>query len=129
MSGSKPATVAVPVAEEELVVDKKNVETGRLRISLTTETVEDVVRETLHGRRAVVDRVPVGREVQEPPRVREEDGVVVIPVVEEILVVEKRLLLKEELRVRYLESEETIEVPVERRVQTATVERTSRDEG
>jgi stress response protein YsnF len=129
MSGSKPATMAVPVVEEALVVRKQDVETGRLRVSLSTETVEDVVRETLRGRRAVVDRVPVGREVHEPPQVREEDGVLVIPVVEEILVVEKRLLLKEELRVRYLETEEMMEVPVERRVQTATVERTSQEEG
>lgn len=100
-----------------------------MRVSLSTETVEDVVRETLRGRRAVVERIPVGREVHEPPQVREEDGVLVVPVVEEILVVEKRLLLKEEVRVRYLETEEVMEVPIARRIQTATVERTSQEEG
>jgi stress response protein YsnF len=54
---------------------------------------------------------------------RNAHGVLVIPVVEEILVVEKRLVLKEEIRLRFVDTEDIVEQAVERRVQHATVER------
>ena len=93
MSGDDPETVAVPVAEEAFTVAKRYVETGRVRISLATETVQEVLRETLHGQRVEVERIPIGREVDHALESREENGVLIIPVVEEILVVEKRLVL------------------------------------
>jgi stress response protein YsnF len=54
---------------------------------------------------------------------RNAHGVLVIPMVEEILVVEKRLVLKEEIRLRFVDTEDIVEQAVERRVQHATVER------
>jgi len=113
----------VPLAEEILHIGKRTVETGRVRISLSTETVEDVLRDTLRTRRAEIDRVQIGREVSEPPQTRQEGDVLVVPVVEEILVVERRLVLKEEIRLRFIDDEETVEQSVKRRVQHATVER------
>jgi stress response protein YsnF len=113
----------VPLAEETLHVGKRRVETGRVRVSLTTETVEQVVRETLRTRRTDIVRVPVGREVTEVPKTRQEGDVLVVPVVEEILVVEKRLVLKEEIRLHLVDTEQTVELPTERRLQHATVER------
>jgi stress response protein YsnF len=117
------ATITLPLAAEVLRVGKRVVETGRVRVSVSTGTAEEIVRETLRTRRAVIERVTLGHEVREVPQNREEDGVLVIPVVEEILVVEKRLVLKEEIRLRFVDTEETVEQPVERRVQQATVER------
>jgi stress response protein YsnF len=60
--------------------------------------------------RVVIERVPVDREVDRdaPPAVREEDGVLVVPVLEEVLVVERRLVLKEELRVSRVREEATM---------------------
>jgi stress response protein YsnF len=121
--GSKAAEVVIPLAEEVLRVGKRAIESGRVRVSVTTGTAEEVVRETLRTRRAEVERIAFGHEVQEVPQTREEDGVLVIPVVEEILVVEKRLVLKEEIRLRFVDTEEIVEQAVERRVQHATVER------
>ena len=123
MSGRIPETVAVPVAEETLTVTKQDVETARVRVSLRTETLQDVVRETLRGHRVEVERIPIGREVDHMLESRVEDGVVIIPVVEEILVVEKRLVLKEEVRLRYVSTTETLEYPLTRRSQSATIER------
>nr|WP_238940217.1 DUF2382 domain-containing protein [Pseudoroseomonas ludipueritiae] len=114
----------IPLAKEVLRVGQRTVETGRVRVSVTTETAEETVRESLRTRRAEVQRVMLGHEVREAPQAREEDGVLVIPVVEEILVVEKRLVLKEEIRLRFVDTEETVEQTVERRVQRATVART-----
>ena len=55
------------------------------------------------------------------------DGVTIIPVLEEILVVEKRLVLKEEVHIRRSTAGEEVEVPVTLRRQRAVVERVSLD--
>ena len=47
----------------------------------------------------------------------------IVPVLEEVLIVEKRLVLKEELRIRRSRSQETEEIPVRLRKQRAVVER------
>ena len=123
MSDDPAEELVLPLVEERLRVEKRAVDTGRVRVSLRTETVEELVRETLRGRRADVQRVPVGRQVDDVPAVREEGGVMIIPVVEEVLVVEKRLVLREELHLRFVDEERVAEQRVERRVQHAVVER------
>jgi stress response protein YsnF len=49
--------------------------------------------------------------------------VLVIPVLEEVLVVEKRLVLREELRIRRTSASEAVEVPVTLRRQHAEIDR------
>jgi stress response protein YsnF len=46
-----------------------------------------------------VERVPVGRWIAAPADIRQEGDTTIYPVVEEVLVVEKRLRLVEEVRV------------------------------
>jgi stress response protein YsnF len=123
MSGVEPTETVVPVVEEALSVGKRAVEVGRVRVALTTDTVEEVLRDTLQSRRAEIERRPVGETVTEVPRVRQEGDVLIIPVVEEVLVIEKRLVLREEVHVRLRESEIPVEHVATRRVQRATVER------
>jgi stress response protein YsnF len=117
----------LPLVEETLRVGKRQVETGRVRVSVSTDVQEQVVRETLRSERAELERVPIGRElaVGEPaPALRREpDGTVVVPVLEEVLVVERRLVLKEEIRMRLVAVDEAVEQPVTVRRQRATVER------
>ena len=115
--------LVLALAEETLRVDRRVVETGRVRISLHTDTVEELLRETLRTRRAEVEHVPIGRHVDAVPPVREENGATVIPVVEEVLVVEKRLFLREEIHLRFVDEETVSEQRVERRGQRATVEK------
>jgi uncharacterized protein (TIGR02271 family) len=117
------AEEVIPLAEEVVRVSKQRVETGRVRVSLTTQTAEEVIRETFRSRRAEIERVPLGHEVTEAPQTRQEGEVLVVPVVEEVLVVEKRLVLKEEIRLRFIDTETAVEQPVQRRVQHAAVER------
>jgi stress response protein YsnF len=113
----------LPLLEEVARVEKNAVETGRLRIAVRTETVEDVVRDTLRGRHAEVERVAIGREVATAPAIREEADRLIVPVLEEILVVEKRLVLREEIHLRFTETATPVEQRVERRVQQASLER------
>jgi stress response protein YsnF len=61
--------------------------------------------------------------VETAPGIRTEGDVTIVPVLEEVLVVEKRLLLKEELHIRRGVETETVEVPVTLRKQRAVVER------
>jgi len=119
---TEPDTI-LPVAEERLRVGKRERETSRLRVSVRTETVTETVEHNLRHSHAEVERVPIGREIDAVPPTREENGVLIIPVVEEVLVVEKRLVLREEIRLRVESAEETLREPVERRVQRVVVER------
>jgi hypothetical protein len=47
-----------------------------------------------------IDRVSVNRLVDSPPETRQDGDITIVPVLEEVLVVQKRLLLKEEIRIR-----------------------------
>jgi stress response protein YsnF len=53
----------------------------------------------LFAEEADIRRVAVNRIVSEVPQSRQEGEVTIVPVVEEVLVVEKRLLLKEEIHI------------------------------
>src|SRR3712207_4840676 len=121
-----PGETVIPLAEERVAVSKRAVETGRVRVALTTDTETVVARETLRGRRVEVERVPVGRTLAEGaarPESREEGDTLVIPVVEEVAVVVKRLVLREELRLRFVHTEAPFEEAVTVRRQRAAVER------
>jgi stress response protein YsnF len=70
-----------------------------------------------------VTRVPIDREVDRAPDVRTVDGVLIVPVLEERLVIEKRLVLAEELHIRRDVVREQVETPVTLRKQRAEVVR------
>lgn len=122
--------LVVPIVEERLVVGKRDVEAGRVRVRTATDVVEEMVRQDLDGFEVEVSRVPIDRLVEpgaEPPRVRSEGETTILPVFEEVLVVEKRLLLKEELHVTRRQTTETVEIPVTVRRQRAVIERIGPD--
>ena len=101
-TNTEPSTELLTLVEEVARVEKRDVVTGRVRITTRTDTVDQTVRETLEGQTIEFSRVSVDRMLLpgEPvPQIRTEGDLTVIPVLEEVLVVEKRLVLKEELRV------------------------------
>jgi len=120
-ASSSEQTLAL--AEEVLKVGKREVVTGRVRVRTETETVETTARAELEGETVEVTRVPCERYVDEAPPVRTEGDVTILPVVEEVLVVETRLLLKEEIHLRRTKTRETVEIPATLRRQHAVVER------
>jgi uncharacterized protein (TIGR02271 family) len=113
----------IPLVEEQVSIAKHTVQTGRVRIRTVVDERETLVREELAREEATVERVPIDREVTEVPKVRQEGDVLVVPVVEEVLVVEKRLVLKEELHIRKKRQVEQVEQPVTVRSTRAVVER------
>lgn len=119
----KSESQPIPLVEERVTVGKEDVVTGRVTIRTVSEGVEQIVHETLDRETIEVTRVPIGREVDALPAVRTVDGVLIVPVLEERLVVEKKLVLTEELHIRRHITQETVEVPVTLRKQRAEVDR------
>lgn len=121
---------ALTVVEERARVDIRQVEGDRVRVSTHTHLVEEHLRESLVSDNVEVTRVPVNRTLEqgeEVPGVRTEGLVTIIPVVEEIVVVEKRLLFKEEVHVLLNRTSQEVDIPVTLRKQVARVERTGPD--
>ncbi len=91
--------IVMPLVEERLTVDTRVRETGRVRLRKRVETRTETVDEPLLREEVEVERVPIGTFVDGPVSVRHEGEVMIVPVLEEVLVVEKRLRLREELHV------------------------------
>ncbi len=121
LHGDEP--IVVPVITEELRVERRAVETGRVRVSKVVREREEVVDEPLLREEVHVERVPVNRVVEGDVEVRQEGDTMIIPVLEEVLVVEKRLMLKEELRVTRRRVEERRPQTVTLRSEEVSVER------
>ncbi len=115
-------THAIPLVDETLRVEKREISKGKVRIKSVTDTVEELARATLEEETVEITRVPVGREVTEAPTVRTDGDVTIVPVLEEVLVVEKRLVLAEEIHIRRRIKTEDVELPVTLRKQRAVVE-------
>ena len=108
---------------EELVVGKETIETGRLRVSKHTRTREAVVDEGLLRERADVETIPIGRQISEMPPIRQEGDTTIIPIVEEVLHTERRLFLKEEVRITRRRLTEQFQDHVTLRYQEAVISR------
>lgn len=117
----------IPLIEEQLRVGKRLVETGRVRIRTVVDESRVWVREDLQREEVEVVRVPVDRQIDAVPQIRTENDVMIIPVVEEVVVVEKRLILVEELHVHRRRTVEHVEEPVVLRRTRAEVERVAGD--
>ena len=118
----EPTRDALSIVEEELRVEKRQVATGRVTVRTTTEVSDEVARATLEGETVEVTRVPINREIDAAPSIRTEGDVTIIPVVEEVVLIEKRLVLKEEIHLRRTVTREDVAFPVKLRKQRATVE-------
>lgn len=112
---------SIPVVEEELKIDRREVETGRVRVRTVPEEQTRVVSDRLLRTDVTVERVPKDEEIDAVPPVRDEGETVVVPVVEERLV--KRLFLVEEVRLTRRASTEEFEQPVQLRSERVVVER------
>jgi uncharacterized protein (TIGR02271 family) len=89
--------LVLPVIEEVLDVHTRRVVTGTVRITKTVQEREVLVDEPLWCEDVEITRVPVQRVVDGPIPVRTEGDTTIISLVEEVLVIKKRLMLVEEL--------------------------------
>lgn len=125
-----PDAVSIPVIEEQLEVGRKVVDTGpTLRLRKQVEEVPAQVREAMAHEFVDVQRVPIGRVVDAAPAVREEGGVMVVPVVEERLVTRKELVLVEEIRLTRRREVRDVQADVTLRRERVLVERLDPESG
>lgn len=92
--------VVIPLVQENLKVEKQTVTKGLVRIQKTVTEYQETVDEPLLREEVIVERMPINRVVDKVQPVRQEGDTMIVPVFEEVLVVEKRLMLKEELHIR-----------------------------
>jgi uncharacterized protein (TIGR02271 family) len=122
MSESDPDD-RIELVEERLEVEKRAVERGRVVVRKHVDTREEIAEAVLHQDELSVERVPLGVPVDAAPPVREEGDVLIVPVLEEQLVIQTRLILKEELRITRHRREETFREPVRLRAERVEVAR------
>jgi len=118
----------VPIIQEEAHVLKREVGLEHVTVRTVAEDHEVVVRDQVRREAVEVTRIPVNREVAEAPPIRTEGDVTIVPVVEERLVVEKRLFLVEELHLTRTATTQQIEMPTTLRRMRAEVERETLDQ-
>lgn len=119
----KGGDVVVPVVAEQLEVQKRKVEAGGVRIRKTVSEREEVVDEPLMREEVHVKRVPVNKVVDGPVPVRHVGDTMIVSLLEEVLVVEKRLMVKEELHITKEQVESYRPQRVTLRTEQAVVER------
>jgi stress response protein YsnF len=118
----------IPLFEEAVSVSRRVVPTSRVQVSRVTHSHEHLVDELLERERVEVERVTIDKPIDHMPSVREEGDCLIFPVVEEVLKIERVLVLKEEVRLRRVKGTERYQERVTLRKQEAVVNRLPIDE-
>jgi uncharacterized protein (TIGR02271 family) len=114
----------IPLLEEQLAFATREIDLGEIRVHKTVEQAEEVRSGQLNREDVEVQRIRVDRRVTEPEVSRQEGDWLIIPVMEEVFVVEKHLMVTEEIRIRKQLVTEDAEVRETVRRERATVEDT-----
>jgi stress response protein YsnF len=118
--------VCIPVVEEQLAIGTRVVDTGRgVRIHKTVSEQpviidERLVRDEIDVRHVLIERIVA---LEEAPTTRYEGDTLVVPVFEEVLVVERRLRIKEELHITRIRHEEHYQDTVSLKAERVEIER------
>ena len=122
-------TDVIKVIEEQIQVDKQVVETGRVVVSKVVHEEEQIVTTSPMHEEISMERVPMNQYVEMPPAIRYEGDMTIIPVVKEVVVTEKRLMLVEEIRItkRRITTDDIQRVMLRR--EEVTVQRVDNEDG
>jgi len=118
--------LTIPVVAEQLAVGTRTVDTGRgVRIHKTVleqpVTIDErLVREEVEVKHVAVDRIVAP---DEAPTTRYEGDTMIVPILEEVLVVERRVRIKEELHITRIQREETHREAVVLKAEQVSIER------
>jgi uncharacterized protein (TIGR02271 family) len=121
--------MVIPVIAEEARIRKERRVKGKVRLRKIVHHEEQTIDEPLLKERVSMERVAIDRWVDEAPPIRNEGETLIVPVVEEVLVVEKRLRLREEVRLTWHREEEHEPQHLVVRREEVSVERVPADEG
>jgi uncharacterized protein (TIGR02271 family) len=100
MNNSKDnSSMAFNVMEEQAQVYKEVVENAKVRIVKKVHEEEATVDTSAKSEVVKVERVPIEKYVEAAPEIRYDGNTMIVPVVQEVVVVQKRLLLVEEVHI------------------------------
>jgi uncharacterized protein (TIGR02271 family) len=125
VQSTRDGSIIIPAIAETVQVEKQTVETGKVILTKRVHEREETVDLPLLHEEVEVNHVAVNRVVDEPPSIRYEADTMIVPVLEEVLVVEKRLMLKEEIYITKRRTEVHSSETVTLRHEDIQVERTS----
>ena len=110
----KNNTSSLNVLQEQVNVAKKMVDSGKVIIHKKIHEENTNVEVSVHHEEVEIKKVAVNKYVTEIPAVRSEGNTTIIPVIKEVAVVEKKLLLVEEVHVtkHVVEKKEEHTVPL-----------------
>jgi uncharacterized protein (TIGR02271 family) len=114
-NGNAPGTASLPAEQvgtihlhEERLVPHKDLRTvGEVEVRTALEEFPGRLEVAAVREEVEIEHVPIGEAVKERVAPWDDDGVLVVPVYEEQLVVVKRLVMREQLRIRRVETSET----------------------
>ena len=119
-AGGEPA---LRLLAEDVTVSRRSVAGDTVRVETVTRTRDHHIDESLSHTRVEVEHVPIGRPVAAVPPTREEGDTTILSVVEEIIVIERRLILKEEVHIRRVHVPQRHQETVAVREQTVEISR------
>lgn len=115
--------VVIPVVGEEVHADALPVETGSVRVTKRVVGNDEVLEQQLRKERAEVKRVKVDRPVDGPQQPYRSGNTLIVPVMAQVLNVEKRWVVTEEIHITKYEDQETARQTVTVGHEEAQVER------
>jgi len=115
--------VAIPVYREELSADVVPVVTGGVRVTKRTQTRDEVLEQQLRTSSVQVKRVQVNRPVDGPQKPRRDGKTLIVPVVSEVLQIQKQWVLTEEIHITETEETKTEQRTISLDEEQALVER------
>lgn len=121
--------LAIPVVAESVAWSKRTLDRGAVRVHVTVGEREVVVDEPLAEDQVNVERVAINRPLDKPVKQRVEGDTTIIPVMKEVLLVRKQLMLVEEVRLTRTRVEVRRPQTVTLRTEAAQVERVEMPDG
>ncbi|MGB3587149.1 MAG: YsnF/AvaK domain-containing protein [Tunicatimonas sp.] len=124
----KSNTNTIPVIKERVVIDKRSVDTAKVRIAKNVNERNIQLDVSEEHDNVQVERVPIGQVVEIEPIARYEGDTLIIPVLREEVVIEKKITLVEEIRVTRKKEETTRRVNINLKEEEVNITRESIDQ-
>ncbi len=111
---------------EEAALTVQQIARSKVQVRTRFDTVEQIVEAPVMREELIIEHIPRNQSIQgDLPQIREENGVQIIPILEEVLVSRKQLLLREEVRISKRRVTENIPQAITLRYEVADIEQIS----
>ena len=119
----KDEDLVIPIVREEVHAEAVPVATGGVRVTKRVESHDEIVEQELRKSHVEVKRVKTDRVVDGPQPVQRVGNTLIVPVVSEVLRIEKQWVLTEEIHITEVEERETVRSNVTLNSEQAQIER------